>query len=119
LAPLHRYRIEDKRNRKEEGGGLSSSLGASVRSAKAASMASSLISGMNNLRLDQDIIEEGEEDAIASPAIEEPGIVLRSLQQKFAIIQPGVKPDALGVEDSEDVDLAGQGEDDELQFELS
>jgi len=89
-----------------------------MRSQQAVS--SSLITGMNSLRLNDDIIEEGEEEA--SPHNEpERGVVLSSLQQKLGISPPsGSKLPTKASEEMDDLDLSGAlDEEDELQFELS
>jgi len=72
---------------------------------------------MNSLRLDDNIIDEGDEDT--SPHTE--GVVLSSLQQKLGISPPsGSKVASATAEEMDDLDLAGGvDEDDELQFELS
>lgn len=110
LAPLHRYRIEEKRKaRGAQDGSLSASLGTSMKSASV--MASSLVTGMNSLQL-EDTIEEGEE---VSTPVEARGVVLKSLQEKLGLDA------SVPREEMEDLDLslAPDAEDEELQFELS
>lgn len=105
LAPIHQYRIEDKRKPRSKEGSVAGSLGTSLKASSL--MASSLVANMNSLQLDE-TIEEGEEPGTPES---ECGVVLKTLQEKLGITPAN--------DDAEESAVSEADDDDELQFELS
>ena len=131
LEPLHRYRIEDRRQRTGKTDAstqlLSSSLGASVRSTTAAAAASgqhlssSILARLVGLQIeDDDVIHEGVEEESPHITQEEPGVVLANLQRKLGLdtslaYASATEMDELDLTANED----DEEHDEELLFELS
>ena len=124
MEPLHRYQVQEKRKDSADDAAIGASISSSADAAPgtslrllSSSLGQSLMSGMNGLRIKENIIDEGEEEAaVLTP--EPKGVLLTGLQVGRISASPQKATTHEEVHD--DLDLADAGEEDEeLQFELS